>query len=206
MHINRNLIWAGLLPVLFLTGCGGNKEEEKKEEASVSTLGAVSAMKEMAAQAEEMQKNGPVQTVDFRTLKDLLPADADGLARTEATGEKNGAAGFTISTATGKYANTDQSQTIELAIVDGGGSSMMMGLAAWSMLEVDKETADGYEKTSTMDDYKSYEKYNNSDKSGEINLLVGKRFIVTAKGRGVDMDKLKATVKDMNLSKLADLK
>ena len=31
-------------------------------------------MKEMAAQAEEMQKNGPVETVDFRSLKELLPA------------------------------------------------------------------------------------------------------------------------------------
>ncbi|MFD2933205.1 transposase [Spirosoma flavum] len=206
MRINLNMLWAGLLPVMFLTGCGENKEEEKKDEESVSTLGAVSAMKEMAAQAEEMQKSGPVATVDFRSLKELLPADADGLARKEASGEKNGAAGFTISTANGKYANADDSETIELSIVDGGGSAMMMGLAAWSMMEVDKETENGYEKTSKIGDNKSYEKYDNSNKEGEVDLLVNKRFVVTAKGRGISMDKIKAALEDVDLDKLAGLK
>ena len=206
MRTNLNLLWAGLIPALLLTGCGGKKEEEKKDEESVSAMGAVGAMKEMAAQAEEMQKNGPVETVNFRSLKELLPTDADGLARKEATGEKNGAAGFTISTATGKYANSDNSETIELSIVDGGGSAMMMGLAAWSMIDVDKETENGYEKTGKIGDNKSYEKYDNKDKDGEIAMLVSKRFIVTAKGRGVSMDKIKAALGDVDLDKLSALK
>ena len=169
-------------------------------------MGAAGAMKEMAAQAEEMQKNGPVETVNFRTLKELLPADADGLPRKEATGEKNGAMGFTISTAEGKYANEDGSEAIELTILDGGGSPMMMGLAAWSMMEVDKETAHGYEKTTKMGDNKAYEKYDSEEKNGEMNVLINKRFVVTAKGHGVSMDKLKASLEDIDLSKLADLK
>lgn len=206
MRTNINLLYAALFPALLLTGCGGKAEEEKKDEESVSVMGATSALKEMAAQAEEMQKKGAVETVNFRSLKELLPDDADGLARKEATGEKNGAAGFTISTATGKYANDDDSETIELTIVDGGGSVMMMGLAAWSMIEVDKETENGYEKTSKLGDNKSYEKYDNASKDGEIAVLVNKRFIVTAKGRGVSMDKLKDALDDVDLDKLADLK
>lgn len=206
MRTNRNLLWAALLPALLLTNCGGSKEEEKKDEESVSMMGAASAIKEMAAQAEEMQKKGPVATVDFRALKELLPADADGLPRKEATGEKNGAAGFSMSTAEGKYANEDGSETIEINIVDGGGSPMMMGLAAWSMIEVDKETENGYEKTTKMGDNKAYEKYDNADKDGEVSVLVNKRFVVTAKGRGVSMDKIKAALGDVDLSKLADLK
>lgn len=210
MQTRTYLLLTSLCCSLLLTNCGGSKEAEKekeeKEEASVSSMGAVGALKEIAAQAEAMQKNGPVKTVNFRDLKELLPADADGLARQEATGEKNGVAGFTISTATGKYANADDTETVELTLVDGGGPAMMMGLAAWSMMEVDKETADGYEKTSTMGGYKSYEKYENSDRSGEIAVLVNKRFIVTAKGRGISMDKLKATLEDVDLKKLGDLK
>ncbi|QDK83720.1 transposase [Spirosoma sp. KCTC 42546] len=210
MRTNRNWLWAGLLPVMLLVGCGGSKEEEeekeKKEEESVSTLGAVSALKEMANQAEELGKKGPVATVDFRTLKELLPADADGLPRKEATGEKNGAAGFTVSTAEGKYANEDGSETIELSLIDGGGSAMMMGLAAWSMLEIDKETENGYEKTTKIGDNKAYEKYDNANKDGEIAVLVNKRFIVSIKGRGVSMDKIKAALEDVDLDKLADLK
>ncbi|GAB3790621.1 hypothetical protein GCM10028818_60960 [Spirosoma horti] len=206
MRTNLTLLWAALLPAMLLAGCGSNKDEEKKDEESVSTLGAMSAMKEMAAQAEEMQKNGPVETVDFRSLKELLPADADGLPRKEATGEKNGTAGFTISTANSKYANTDDTESIELSIIDGGGSAMTMGLAAWSMLEMDKETGDGYEKTSKIGDNKSYEKYDNGDKSGEVAILVKKRFVVSAKGRGVSMDKIKAALNDIDLDKLGSLK
>lgn len=206
--MNRTLLWAGLLPAMLLIGCGGSKEEEqeKKDEESVSTMGAVGALKEMANQAEEMGKKGPVATVDFRTLKELLPADADGLPRKEATGEKNGAAGFTVSTAEGKYANDDNSERIELSIIDGGGSAMMFGLAAWSMLDIDKETENGYEKTTKIGDNKAYEKYDNADKDGEIAVLVNKRFIVSVKGKGVSMDKIKAALEDVDLDKLADLK
>ncbi|MCX6217383.1 transposase [Spirosoma sp.] len=206
MRTKLYLLVAGLLPVILLTSCGGNKKEEAKDEASVSTLGAMSAMKEMAAQAEEMQKNGPVATVDFRKLKELLPNEADGLPRKEATGEKNGAAGFTISTANGRYSNTDASETIDVSIVDGGGSGMLMGLAAWSMLEVDKETENGYEKTSTIGNNKSFEKYDNSAKDGEVNVLINKRFVVTVKGKGVSMDKIKATLGEIDLDKLSELK
>lgn len=207
MHTKHYLLLASLFLVPLLTNCGSNKQEEKqKEEASVSASGPVDALRAMADQAEEMQKNGPVKTVDFRALKELLPKEVDGLARKEATGEKNGAAGFTFSTATAKYANDDNTETIELTLVDGGGSGMLMGLAAWSMIEVDKETEDGYEKTGTMGDYKSYEKYDNGEKSGEIAVLVNKRFIATAKGRGASMDRLKATLDDVDLKKLGDLK
>ena len=206
MQTKQYLLWASLFIAPLLTNCGGNKEDERKEEeASVSATGTVDALKAMADQAEEMQKNGPVKVVDFRDLKELLPTEADGLARKEASGEKNGAVGFTFSTATAKYANDDNSETIELTLVDGGGSGMMMGLAAWSMIEMDKETEYGYEKTSTMGDYKSYEKYDNSDKSGKIAVLVNKRFIATAKGRGISMDKLKSTLKEVDLEKLGEL-
>ena len=207
MRPTLNLLWTGLLSVTLLTGCGATKEEEeKKDEESVSVMGAAGAVKELAAQAEEMSKKGPVETIDFRKLKEMLPADADGLPRKEATGEKNGAAGYTISTAEGKYGNEDGSETIDLTIVDAGGGPVMMGLAAWSMIDVDKETENGYEKTSKMGDNKSYEKYDNKDKNGEVAVLVNKRFIITAEGRGVSMDKIKSALEDIDLDKLRDLK
>ena len=205
MKTNLATLLTSLALTALLTACG-SKEKEEKENGSVSMMGAASAMREMANQTEEMQKNGPVETIDFRSLKELLPADADGLPRKEASGEKNGAMGFAISTAEGKYANDDQSETIELTIIDGGGSPMMMGMAAWSMIEVDKESDGGYEKTTKIGDNKAYEKYDNDGKSGEINVLVNKRFVVTAKGRGVSMDKLKDALNDIDLDKLASLK
>lgn len=201
-----NLLIAGLVIATLLTACGGKEEKEEQDNASVSTTGAVAALKEVAAQAEEMQKNGPVETVDFRQLKDLLPADADGLSRKEATGEKTGAMGFNVSTARGEYTNGDGSERIEVDIVDAGGTGALMGLAAWSMIDIDKETANGYERTAKMGNYKTYEKYDNDGKNGEINILVNKRFVVTAKGNGVSMDKIKATLEDIDLAKLETIK
>lgn len=198
---------AALLVITLLTACGGKTEEEKKEEeANVSLGSAMGAMQEMAKAAEDQQKNGPVATIDFRKLKELLPADADGLPRKEATGEKTGAMGFNVSTAEGKYASADRTERIEVDIVDAGGTGAMMGLAAWSMMEVDKETESGYEKTTDMDGNKAYEKYDSADKDGEIAVLVAKRYIVTVKGYGVPMDKIKTTLKNVDLGKLADLK
>ena len=204
MTLKSCLLLPALLLTFLLTACGS--KEEKKDEESVSMLGTASAIREMANQAEDMQKNGPVETVDFRVLKELLPANAGGLPRKEVSGERNGAAGFTISTAEGKYANDDESQTIELTIVDGGGTPMMMGLAAWSMIDMDKEDDNGYERTTKMGDNKAYEKYNQNDKSGEIAVLINKRFVVTVEGRGVTMDKIKDALNGLDLDKLASLK
>ena len=200
-----------LLAATLLMSCGGSNEEEKSEASeddgtSISATQSIDALKKMADQAEKMQKEGPVETVDFRKLKELLPADADGLARKEATGEKNGMAGFNISTAKGDYRNEDSSQSIEINIVDAGGTGALMGLAAWSIIEVDKETENGYEKTTKFGDYKSYEKYDNTSKDGEIAVLVNDRFVVTARGNGVEMAQIKASLEDVDLSKLAAIK
>lgn len=207
-------IGIALVSAALLMSCGGKSDEEKAQEAAekiaddakVSVSDAMGAVQAMAKQAEESQKNGPVETVDFRALKELLPDNADGLARQSATGEKTGAMGFKISTANAKYANTDNSERIELSIVDAGGTGVMMGLAAWSMIDVDKETENGYEKTGKMGDYKSYEKYDNSGKDGEIAVMIQNRFVVTAKGQGVSMDKIKTALEDIDLNKLADMK
>ena len=207
-------IGIALMSAALLMSCGGKSDEEKAQEAAkkiaddakVSVSDAMGAVQAMAKQAEESQKNGPVETVDFRALKELLPDNADGLARQSATGEKTGAMGFKISTANAKYANTDNSERIELSIVDAGGTGVMMGLAAWSMIDVDKETENGYEKTGKMGDYKSYEKYDNSGKDGEIAVMIQNRFVVTAKCRGVSMDKIKSALEDIDLNKLADMK
>ncbi|MBO0947189.1 transposase [Fibrella sp. HMF5405] len=192
--------------ILGCSGCGSSNETKEDDSASASLGGTLNAVQEMAKQAEETQQNGPVETVDFRKLKDMLPADAAGLTRKSANGEKNGMGGFTFSTATGEYENEDNSQNIDLAIVDTGGSGAMMGMAAWSMIEMDKETESGYEKTTKIGDNKAFEKYDNANKSGEVAVLVKNRYIITVKGRGVEMAKIKSVLDDVDLEKLGAMK
>jgi hypothetical protein len=188
---------------LFLTGCGGKSEKEEQEEPK----NAVDALQQLTDKAKQMGDKKAVDPVDFRELKALLPESAAGLKRTEATGEKTGAMGFTISTARAEYRG-DGDGTVDIEIIDTGGIAGVgtMAMAAWTMAEIDKETAHGYEKTTKIEGYKAFEKYDTEGKYGEVNLLVGDRYVVNVKGDNVSIDQIKDVVKDIDLGKLEDLK
>ncbi len=60
-----------------------------------------------------------------------------------------------------------------------------MLVAPWSMMIAtgySKETSDGYEKATTIGGNPAVEKWDKRDKRGELNILVGKRFMVTVEG------------------------
>lgn len=200
--MKTSFIAAFLFCTLLLTGCGSNKEE-KEAAASDSPADALQAI---ADKAKAMGDREAVDPVDFRKLKDLLPEKVAGMARTEATGEKTGAMGFTVSTAQAKYKGSDN--TLNIEIVDTGGIAGVstMALAAWSIAEIDKETTTGYERTTQIDGHKAFEKYNNESKSGEINVLVADRYVVNVEGDNVSVDELKEALKDIDLAKLGELK
>lgn len=188
-----------LAMTMLLSNCGGKKEEKQEEPKT-----GLEALQNIAAEAEKMSNEKPKEVVDAKLLKELLPDDADGLPRKEASSEKTGAMGFNISTAQGRYRNDDSS--IEVNIIDAAGTGALMGLAAWSMIDVDKENEDSYEKTTKYKEHKAFEKYNNKNKDGELAVIVANRFVVTVKGNNIAMDKIKATLDDIDLDKLEDMK
>ncbi|MCF2490059.1 hypothetical protein [Dyadobacter sp. CY347] len=200
-----------LASAMLLSSCGGKQEEKEgteqegtEQEADKS---AVDALQAFADKAKEMGSREAVDPIDFRKLKELMPEKIAGMSRTEATGEKSGAMGFTVSTAQAKYKG-DGDESLDIEIVDTGGIAGVstMALAGWSMAEIDKETTTGYEKTATIDGHKAFEKYDNESKSGELNVLVADRFVVNVQGNQVTMDQLKGALKDLDLAKLGDLK
>jgi len=148
-----------------------------------------------------------VEPVDFRQLKELLPESVDGMQRAEVSGEKSAALGMTISKAGARYAGADR-RVIDVTISDIGNASGLASLAlyAWANNEIDKESPTGYEKTTTFRGYKSYEKYNRGDHSGEMGVLIEKRFVVEAKGGGISIEDLKGMLNKLDLSKLANMK
>ncbi|GAB2614587.1 hypothetical protein GCM10027035_08880 [Emticicia sediminis] len=183
---------------MFLSSCGKKKEEQTEQEKAMEL---VDKIKE---EAENMSNEEPKEVVDAKLLKELLPEEAAGLARKSAESEKVGAMGFMVSKAEAKYKNDDSS--IEVNIIDVAGTGALMGMAAWSMMDMDKETENGYEKTTTYKGNKAYEKYNSKNNDGEMAVIVAKRFVVSVKGRNVAIDKIKDTLDDIDLGKLEDLK
>jgi len=159
-----------------------------------------------AAMATMMSGNGTaVDPVDQNLLKALLPDAVASLKRNKLEAEKVGMGNFKISKADAGYAG-DAGQSIDITITDSGGASMFAGLAAWSMIEQEKETDDGYEKMGKVDGRPVHEKFNTKSKDGEYSVVVASRFIVDAHGRQVDMDTLKQSVAAIGLDKLEAMK
>jgi hypothetical protein len=209
------MLCATMAAGLLLVGCGKTAEQKKLEEMAQQaqeagkalqqgTQGMVDAMKGLSDAANDGKK---VEPVDFRELKALLPDKIGDMTREGAEGERVAAFGVHVSEAQANYTSASGG-TITVKIADMGSVSGLVGMAtmAWAFADVDHETETGYEKTTTFDGHKAYEKYDNQGHSGELNILVEKRFVVTIEGSGVEMSFLKDAARSIDLGKLASMK
>ena len=160
------------------------------------------AMNKMAQAFGEAANDGEkVETIDFRDIKETLPGRLLGMEQTDISGEKNGAFGFSVSQAEATYEEDDRS--IEVIIVDGGNVGLAkMGVAAWATVEVDKESKNGFERTTKIEGYKAFEKYDSRKEEAELIWLYKDRFIITLKGEGVDGDDLRRALKRIDYEDL----
>ncbi len=195
----RNLLLASLLPMLACSDTPGTTADQEDSNANEPTKEITEAIQQVQAQTAQLQEGEPLP---FRELQEVLPKKLNGLDRTSKSGQTNGAMGFKISQAEAKYQATD-GKYIEVEIFDTGGLQMgLMSMAAWASLEMDKEDDNGYERTSTIQGFKAFEKYNKRNQRSELSLLVKERFVVKATGKNMEMKTLKAAVKDLPLQKL----
>ncbi|MGB5872358.1 MAG: hypothetical protein WBG01_11100 [Bacteroidota bacterium] len=191
------------------------KMKEKSEELAEAAEEMEEEMEESVEDIEEamekMQKalggGKKVEPVSFRVLKEMLPESLPGMERTAASGEKNAAFGVKVSEAHGKYSSEDGG-TIEIKITDMGSVSGLVGMAryAWAQSEFERESEDGYEKTTTFEGYKAIEKYTISTRKGELQILIGKRFVVDVDGRGVEMNQVLEAASTIDLDELESMK
>jgi hypothetical protein len=178
-----------------------------------TTQDAANAINQLAQLGQQLQngQNGgtgkTVDPIDFRQLKELLPATAGNLPRSDASGEKAGALGMNVSHAEGKYSDANSNSNIKVTITDTGS---MQGFAmlgyGWAMTSIDRETDNGYERTTKINGSPGYEKYNNPNQTGEVSALVAGRFVVQVEGDGVNMDMIKSVLNQIDLNKLASWK
>lgn len=196
----------------FITACGSNSEVPEEETNSTSLpgqLGKIAKGLEEAAKAMEEMQNVTVEPVDFRTLRDLLPGSAAGLERKEADGEKSGASGMSISKAEGTYYADDNDRRITITISDMGSMTSLVAFSmAWINLDIDKETSNGFERTTKIDGFASLEKHeqNGDYSSSEIQTMVANRYLVSVDGRNVPFDDVKKALRSVDLKKLDRMK
>ncbi len=217
---SKRLNWlaCGVL-LVFALSCGKSPEEKRAEEAAKKLEEASDqfsqAMKQggegvaeaMKAMGEAVSGGKKVEPVDFRELKALLPDNLPGMKRTNASGERTSAFGIRVANAEASYED-DQGRSIDITITDMGSMSGLTALAAygWAAAEFDRETDSGYERTTTYNGHRAYEKYDTGDKSGQIQVLVAGRFVVEVSGSNVDMKDLKAALAKIDLGRLDKMK
>jgi hypothetical protein len=205
--------------LLVAGGCGKSseeKKEEKKDEQAAKTAeaGAAEAAKglEDMAKGLEAMANGAagggdtkaVDPVSFHDMQALFP-DLAGWEKGKPTGEKMSSP-FKYSQAEVEYKKGDSS--IALKMVDSGFNQLLLTpYAMFLTAGYEKETSDGYEKSTKVNGQPGWEKWNSSGKDGELNALVGKRFLVQIEGRQIDDTKpLHELAGKLDMAKIAALK
>jgi hypothetical protein len=209
------------LTIYSFPGCGKknenpqDKQVEKSEDKDDQKTGFkklddfVDNMKKMT---NDLKEGKEVEVVDFRDLKALLPENIGDLKRTNSSGEKTNAFGINVSKAEGKYSDEpvegEQPISIDVEITDLGNVKGWAGLAmwAWTFSDIDKESDEGYEKTFKSGNNKGLESYNNSSKSGKIEMFVAERFMVKVEGNNVSMEAIKGALDEIGISNLEQMK
>ena len=168
---------------------------------------AMKALGAMAGAAGGVVGSGSFEPVDFRKLKEALPQALAGFEKGESSGEKNNAFGIAVSEAKQSFRTADGSKTVRFEITDPGSLAGPFALAnMWMNVDIDKETSDGFEKTSTAGGRKLHEKWSKSSKHAEVQMVVGNRFMIEIDARGVDTNDVKALLTQIDIAKLESMK
>lgn len=149
-----------------------------------------------------LKKDGKeVEIINFRELKKRFPSSIAGMERKSSEGQTTGFGGMKVSIAEAEY--RDGNERLDLTITDTGGlGAALMGMAFWSNLEMDKETEDGFERTTEIDGHKAYMKYNRRTEQSEIAVIYNSRYLAVAKAKGMDFEDLQEVVEDLDLDDL----
>lgn len=145
-----------------------------------------------------------VDPLEIDQIKAFIPSTFAGLAKDGAgRAEKTGMAGLMVSMAEARYG--EGAKTADLEITDSGGVSGLMGLASWAGMQASSEDEDGSERTMKVNGRMVHEKRSKRG-SNEYAVVLGERFMVTAKSADLSVDDLKAAVSGLDLDKLEAMK
>ena len=171
------------------------------DSATVAQSGAA-----MAAALGAMASGGKEQVtlVDFRVLKELLPASAGSATRTDASGEQTTAGGVSGSSARGSY-SIDGGGSGRVKITDMGNVRGVIALGKMA-LSVESESDRGYEKNVTLNGQRVHEKWNASGKVAGLTAFVGDRFMIEVETSGADIGVAERLFSSIDVGKLASSK
>ena len=177
---------------------GGSVTSSDGETMAIPGIGTLDTAKleEAAKDAENAQNRVAVEPA---ILQGLLPASIGSYQRSSISSSKAGPA----SHAEAVYTAGDKSITLKVSDIAAMGA--IAGMAGAFGVESNEETADGYERTTTVDGNLTTEKWDRTSNSGAYSTMVAKRFMIEAEGDAGSIDELKAAATRIDTGKLAAL-
>ena len=218
------MLSAAVVALLLVAGCGKSEAEKQAEKSAEELKKAAEAVqkaqeeggdtsKGMADMAKAMQGiaaavggggGKPVDPVATDVLKGTLP-QIPGWDAGEPRSERM-TAPIAYSQVETKYKNGNAE--IDVKVVDTGYAQML--IAPWAMFLASgysRETNEGYEKATSVAGQPGFERWEKDAKRGELNVFVGKRFLVTIEGDDLaDTKVLHEIASKMDFGKIGALK
>src|SRR4051794_9522271 len=121
-----------------------------------------------------------VTPIDYKKLKELMPAELNGIKRSNNEGQKTAIGEFVMTQASAEYQKAEPAETdpkISVELIDyTGATGMAEAMTAWSKMEIDKDSDSGFERTTKVKGQPAFQTYTNEGKSGQMQVWVNGRF------------------------------
>jgi len=172
---------------------------QKSGDAAGQTAAALEAMGTLFGGGKR------VEPISLDQLTPFVPETFAGLKKQSSDSQRTGMAGIMVATAEATYGD-NAGKRVNLEITDTGGASGIMGLASWAGVMGEKENDQVSERTERVGGRLVHRSMSKTGGTNEFAIVLGDRFVVNAKGDGVDINALQAAVTTLNLAKLESMK
>jgi hypothetical protein len=189
---------------ILILSCGKVKEAAN---AAEGLKNYAEGLKESTSKMEERKAKGDTISIPYTDLQKMLPSSISGYNKEgDPKGESINMMGMSYSTASQVYKSGEGE--ITLNIMDYNASYAAFG-AATAMFATGFSVDNDQEHLGAIDlgisGVKAWEDVKKKEKRSTVMAGVNDRFLVTAEGRNVEPDAVKAAIKSVDFNKLASL-
>lgn len=187
-----------LLLSISALACGGDDAQEAAEAAADAMRSAADAMQSAAENLASDEDGADAPAMTAEEMQETLPEELAGLTRTSTERQSMGAGGMNISQAEATYEGDGKS--LEIRLMSG---AVMAGPAmAFTMVQFDRTTEDGYERTIQYEGMPGMQEYEESgdDRHAVMTVLVNNNLMVRIEAEGMTMEEVEDVFDDLDLT------
>ncbi len=199
-----------LFSFFVLSGCGDKSKEQPQE---MNDKESTSSKEEMSSEEHDMsqmmggdlfENREPVPPVSFKILMNYLPKEVSGLKAEKPRGESVQWEKWNHSNANAEFRSENDNQSAHVNIYDYAYiSNLYLPYQMLFKMKFNRESSEGYEKSTEMNGMPTFEKWNEEGKDNEVTVLVGKRFIVHVQTNEMPEGSARKIAEGIDLSGLA---